>query len=41
MIDVYLSLCMNHPILSFDHSDSKLVDIGNMEKLSAAESMFP
>lgn len=40
MIDVYLQLCKNHRILSYDHSDSQLVDIGTMEKLAQAEAMF-
>ncbi|CAN5542295.1 nucleotidyltransferase family protein [soil metagenome] len=40
MIDVYLELCKNHTILSFDHSNGKLVDIGTMEKLALAETMF-
>lgn len=40
MIDVYLALCENHSILAFDHSKTKLVDIGTMEKLAMAEKMF-
>ena len=40
MIDVYLRLCRDHRIISFDHSESKLVDIGTMEKLAIAETMF-
>jgi NDP-sugar pyrophosphorylase family protein len=40
MIDAYLSLCGSYPIVSFDHSNSKLVDIGTMEKLTMAESIF-
>lgn len=41
MIDVYLELCRNHRILSFDHSATKLADIGTMEKLALAEKLFP
>jgi MurNAc alpha-1-phosphate uridylyltransferase len=40
MIDVYLSLS-KHPILSFDHSQAKLVDIGTVQKLAQAERLFP
>lgn len=40
MIDVYLHLASSYPILSFDHSLSKLVDIGTMEKLAQAEKLF-
>lgn len=40
MIDVYLQLCSEHTILSYDHSNGKLIDIGTMEKLAAAELMF-
>ena len=41
MIDVYLELCANHPIISFDHSNSKMIDIGTMEKLEQAAILFP
>ena len=41
MIDVYLHLCPQHSIVAFDHSTSKLVDIGTMEKLALAETLFP
>lgn len=40
MIDVYLSLCPYHTILSFDHSGSWLIDIGTTEKLATAEKHF-
>lgn len=40
MIDAYLDLCKENTILSFDHSGSKLADIGTMEKLHAAEKLF-
>ena len=40
MIDVYLDLCSYHTILSYDHSDSKFIDIGTPEKLAAAEIIF-
>lgn len=40
MIDVYLDLSKTHQIISYDHSDSKLIDIGTMEKLALAETLF-
>lgn len=40
MINVYLDLCHDFEILCFDHSDSRFIDIGNTEKLAAAESLF-
>lgn len=40
MIDVYLHLCAEHTILSYDHSGSKMVDIGTIEKLALAATLF-
>lgn len=40
MVDVYLSLCVSHNILSFDHSETKFIDVGKPESLSIAEDMF-
>lgn len=40
MIDVYLDLCTTNTILSFDHSNGKMIDIGTMEKLEQAEAIF-
>jgi NDP-sugar pyrophosphorylase family protein len=40
MIDVYLELCSSNTILSFDHSNTKLIDIGTVEKLQEAEGLF-
>jgi hypothetical protein len=40
MIDAYLHLAPSYPILSYDHSHSRLIDIGTMEKLAQAETMF-
>jgi len=40
MIDAYLHLAPSYPILSYDHSQSRLIDIGTMEKLALAETMF-
>jgi NDP-sugar pyrophosphorylase family protein len=40
MVDLYLSLCGGHDILSFDHSNSKFIDVGNQESLVKAETLF-
>jgi N-acetyl-alpha-D-muramate 1-phosphate uridylyltransferase len=40
MVDVYLSLCANNNILSFDHSASKFIDVGKPESLKKAHSLF-
>jgi NDP-sugar pyrophosphorylase family protein len=40
MIDAYLELCKTNTILSFDHSNAKMIDIGTMEKLAQAAEMF-
>ena len=40
MVDVYLQLCATHRIQSFDHSGSKFIDIGTMEKLAQAADIF-
>ncbi len=40
IIDVYVELCKTETILSFDHSNAKMIDIGTMEKLAQAEEMF-
>ncbi len=40
MIDVYLDICQNNRIDSFDHSSFKLLDIGTTEKLEQAAQMF-
>ncbi|GAC1419571.1 MAG: nucleotidyltransferase family protein [Flavisolibacter sp.] len=41
LIDLYLSLAPDHLITSFDHSDSKLLDVGKPESLLTAEKLFP
>lgn len=38
--DVYLELCKTHPIMAFDHSTSKFVDVGRPESILQAEQMF-
>ncbi len=40
LIDVYLSLAANHPIMAFDHSGGKLLDVGKPESVAVAEQMF-
>ena len=40
MVDVYLDLMQDHTIKSFDHSDSKFVDVGKPENILKAEIMF-
>lgn len=40
MVDVYLSLCGSQSILSYDHSDSKFIDVGKPESLQKAQMLF-
>lgn len=40
IVDVYLELAAAHPILGFDHSGSRLVDVGRPESLAVAEELF-
>jgi NDP-sugar pyrophosphorylase family protein len=40
MVDVYLSLCSKNKILSFDHSDTKFIDVGKPESLNQAATLF-
>ena len=40
MVDVYLSLCNEHRILSFDHSATKFIDVGKPESLTIAIDLF-
>jgi len=40
MVDVYLDLCLNNTIQSFDHSASKFIDVGKPESIAKAESLF-
>ena len=41
IVDVYLGLAAQYPILGFDHSGSKLVDVGRLESVEVAEKLFP
>jgi NDP-sugar pyrophosphorylase family protein len=40
MVDVYLDLCKTNTITSFDHSNSKFIDVGKPESILKAEEMF-
>ena len=40
IVDVYLELAASHSILGFDHSGSKLVDVGRTESVEVAEKLF-
>ena len=40
MVEVYLSLCTEQRILSFDHSSSKFIDVGKPESLNIARDLF-
>jgi len=40
MVDVYLDLAQTHTIKSFDHSDSKFIDVGKPESILKAEALF-
>jgi N-acetyl-alpha-D-muramate 1-phosphate uridylyltransferase len=40
IVDVYLELTASHPILGFDHSGSKFVDVGRPEAVAIAEKLF-
>jgi len=41
LIDVYLSLAPQFKIVGFDHSESKVLDVGKPESVALAETMFP
>jgi N-acetyl-alpha-D-muramate 1-phosphate uridylyltransferase len=40
IVDVYLELAATHPILGFDHSGSRLIDVGKPEAVKVAETLF-
>lgn len=40
MVDLYLSLAKDHIIKGFDHTHSKMIDVGKPESIKKAESMF-
>jgi NDP-sugar pyrophosphorylase family protein len=41
IVDLYLDLAASQAIMGFDHSGSKLVDVGKPESLTVAEKLFP
>lgn len=41
MVDLYLDLATKRPIRGFDHSDSKLIDVGKPAAAEEAARMFP
>lgn len=40
MVDLYLRLCKDHPIIGYDHSNDILVDVGKPESITIAEKYF-
>jgi len=41
IVDVYLDLSVSNKIGGFDHTGSKLIDVGKPDSVQVAESMFP
>lgn len=41
MVDLYLDLAAQHPIRGFDHSQSRLIDVGKPESAEQAARLFP
>jgi NDP-sugar pyrophosphorylase family protein len=41
MVDLYLDLAAGHPIRAFDHSHSRLIDVGRPSSAEEAARMFP
>lgn len=41
MVDVYLDLAAQYPIRGFDHSHSRLIDVGKPESAEQAAKLFP
>jgi len=40
LIDVYLDLAPDHPVLAYDHTGDRFVDVGKPENVAVAESLF-
>ena len=40
MVDVYLSLCAENEILSYDHSTTKFIDVGKPDSIANAAALF-
>jgi N-acetyl-alpha-D-muramate 1-phosphate uridylyltransferase len=41
MVDLYLDLAVSHSIRGYDHSRSRLIDVGKPESAELAASLFP
>ena len=41
LTEVYLTLAADHPILGFDHSGDRFVDVGKKESVEKAQALFP
>lgn len=41
IVDLYLDLASNYAIRGYDHSNSRLIDVGKPESVPKAEVMFP
>ncbi|MBN9379394.1 MAG: nucleotidyltransferase family protein [Chitinophagaceae bacterium] len=40
IVDVYLDVAAEHPVRGFDHSGSRLIDVGKPESVEQAEKLF-
>lgn len=40
IVDVYLGVAADHPVRGFDHSGSRLIDVGRPESVEQAEKLF-
>ncbi|MFM7645541.1 MAG: NDP-sugar synthase [Sphingomonadales bacterium] len=41
LIDVYLKLAVDYPIVGFEHSKDHVVDVGKPDSIAIAEKLFP
>jgi MurNAc alpha-1-phosphate uridylyltransferase len=41
LIDVYLKLAADYPIVGFEHSNDHVIDVGKPESIPLAEKLFP
>ncbi len=41
IVDLYLDLAADHSIRAYDHSRSRLIDVGRPESVAQAETLFP
>jgi MurNAc alpha-1-phosphate uridylyltransferase len=40
LIDVYLALAADHPVMGYDHTGDRLVDVGKPGSVAVAETLF-